>query len=285
MVCGQMKTYDFALPLGYCCALSQSMRTVGLQYTSLPLDWAGISSLNQSVQIIVDDFRNWFDRDLLELWDVRICGGHVSRVYLNRKTGVGFVHEFSNAHPIEKYYDEERVKFERRIERFRKLMASAKTVFAAYLELPNHKRLTDVELIAARDALAAKFPHIQFDFAYLYEDPEEKGCREERVADGITAYAFDYRMFLNGQVMHTCRMDVIQQCLSAIARINDRRTDEEKAKFAEFKRRERQSGLGGGSKLRQKINKRLLRWFRTMEEYLESQHIMPGDRPLWFGKG
>ena len=277
-----MKTYDFALPLGYCCALSQSMRTVGLQYTSLPFDWAGISSLQQSVLQIVDDFRNWFDRDLLELWDVRICGGHVSRVYRNRKTGVGFVHEFSNSRPIEKHYEEERAKFERRIERFHKAMTTAKTVLAAYLELPTGPRLADAELVAARDALAAKFPGVKFDFVYLYEDPEASGCREERVADGVTAYAFDYRMFLNGEVMHTCRMDVIQKCLAGIARVEDPRTEEEKAKFAEFKRRERTSGLGGGSKWRQKLNKRLLRWFRTMEEYLESQHIMPGDRPLWF---
>ena len=277
-----MKTYDLALPLGYCCALSQSMRIVGLQYASLPLDWVGIVSLKHAVQLIIDDFQNWFARDLLELWEVRICGGHVSRVYRNRKNGVGFIHEFSNGHPIEKYYEEERAKYERRIQRFYKLMASVKSVFVAYLEYPNQERLSDAELITARDALQAKFPNVQIDFAYLYEDPEVQGQREERVSEGLTAYALDYRMFLNGELMHTCKMEVIQKCLAGIARVEDLRTEAEKSKFAEFKRRERLAGLGGGSKFRQKLNKRLLRWFRNMEEYLESQHIMPGDRPLWF---
>ena len=276
-----MKEYDFAFSIGFCCTCSEALRAEGLQYTSAPFDWIGIDSVLQAPKLIAADFANWFDRDLLDLWDVRILGGFATRVYRNRKTGIGFVHEFSNADPFETCYDRERTKFDRRIARFRQNLESAQRVLVVYMELPDGRRASDDTIAEARRILREKYPGKEIDLLYMYEDPDCLEWKEVSSADGITVARMDYRTFLDGRLMHVCRHDQVRACVRAYGRVPDRRTPEEKAKFAETKLRERRSMLGKG-RFERWLNKRLLRWFRDLEAYLERQRIIPGDRPLWF---
>lgn len=276
-----MKDYDFAFSLGFCCTCSEALRAEGLQYASAPFDWVGISSVLQAPRAIADDFADWFDRDLLDLWDVRILGGFTTRVYRNRKTGVGFVHEFSNAEPIETHYDRERAKYDRRIARFRENLDAAHRVLAVYMELPDGRRATEAELIEARRLLSDKYPGKEFDLLYMYEDPSCPEWKEVSASDGIVVAKMDYRTFLDGTLMHVCRHDQVRSCVRAYGRVPDRRTAEEKAAFAAA-RQKAKSAMFGKGRFARWLNKRLLRWFRNLEAYLETQKIMPGDRPLWF---
>lgn len=277
-----MKTYDFAFSLGFCCTCSESMRAEGLQYASSPFDWVGITDILQVPRVIASDFANWFDREALQLWDVRIMSGFATRVYRNMKTGIGFVHDFSNAEPIETHYDQVKAKYDRRIARFRRDLGAARRILAVYLELPKKNCAPQAEIEEARRILKTKCPEAEVDLIYMYEDPEVREWQIVREQDGITVVKMDYRVFLKDKLMHLCRHDQVRSCLRALAEVPDRRTDAEKAKFAALKTEERRQILGGGSRLNQWLNKKLLRIFRNLEEYLENQQLIPGDRPLWF---
>ena len=277
-----MRKYDFVFSLGYCCTCSEALRAEGLQNASFPFDWAGISSLEQAVSVVSDDFADWFDRDLLDLWDVRILGGFVTRVYRNRKTGIGFVHDFSNAEPIETTYDRVRQRYDRRIGRFRECMRSANRILAVYLETPKSARLTDDRLEAARSLLCKRYPGKTIDLLYMYEDPACSRWEADPVVhEGVTAVRMDYRVFLNGELMHLCRNDQVRDCMRNLVSLVNAEPAEVRAKFAFEKRNELQRALGK-SRFEQWVNKKLRQWFRDIEAYLETQKIMPGDRPLWF---
>lgn len=282
MVCRQMREYDFIFSLGFCCTVSESLRAEGLQQASFPFDWAGISSLDQTVSVLEDDFAGWFDRELLDLWDVRITGGFVTRVYRNRKTGVGFVHDFSNAEPIESTYETVRERYERRIERLRQCLKASGRILAVYLEVPKSSRLSDRQLAEAHRRLNACCPGKTVDLLYLYEDPDcPQWTRDESSPDGVTAVKMDYRTFLNGELMHLCRHDQVRACVRSLASLANRESDEARAEFAAAKRRELKRVLGK-SRFEQWMNKKLRQWFRDLECYLEKQRLIPGDRPLWF---
>ena len=277
-----MKSYDFVFSLGYCCTCSESLRAEGLQNASFPFDWIGVPSLEQAVSIVVNDFADWFDRELLDLWDVRITGGFVTRVYRNRKTGIGFVHDFSNAEPIETTYDRVRRRYDRRIERFRKCMLSSDRILAVYLEIPKAPRLSDDRIEAVRARLCARYPGKTIDLIYMYEDPDCPHWAADPVKyEGVTAVRMDYRVFLNGELMHLCRNDQVRDCLRTLASLTNGESVEERAKFEKEKRAELKRTLGK-SRFEQWVNKKLRQWFRDLEAYLETQKIMPGDRPLWF---
>ena len=276
------KEYDFAFSLGFSCACSESLRAEGLQFASCPFDWVGVTSVLQTTRIIANDFKDWLEREDLDLWDVRITGGFATRVYRNRKTGIGFVHEFSNDAGIDAAYPAVKAKFDRRIPRFMEQIRKSRRVLAVYLEVSKSPRAPDADLVEAHRLLSEKFPGTSFDLLYLYEDPEAKRWEAEPpVADGVTAVRLDYRTYLNGEIMHLCHNEQIRDCLRSLASVPDTRTDEQKAAFATFKRDEMKNALGKNW-LQRKVNKKLRQLFRDLESYLESQHIIPGDRPLWF---
>ena len=276
------KEYDFAFSLGFSCACSESLRAEGLQFESCPFDWVGVTDVLQTARLVANGFEGWLERDDLDLWDVRITGGFVTRVYRNRKTGIGFVHEFSNDAGLDAAYPAVKAKFDRRIPRFMERLRRSRRVLAVYLEVSKNPRASNETLVEARRLLAQKFPETSFDLLYLYEDPEAKTWTvEPPVADGVTAVRLDYRTYLNGEIMHLCHNEQIRDCLRSLASVPDVRTDEQKAAFASFKRDEVKNALGK-TWLERKVNKKLRKLFRDLESYLEGQHILPGDRPLWF---
>ncbi len=276
-----MKEYDFIFSLGFSCACTQSLRDCGLQKVSLPFDWVGTQSLLGSAQLVANDFHDWFERDALVLWDVRITGGFVSRVYKNVKTGIGFSHEFSNAEPIETHYEVEKGKYDRRIARLYKCAGAAKKILAVYLENSRGGEVSDEEILEARQILMKKFPHAEVDLLYLHEVEGCKVAEARQISEGVTSVALDYRTYLKGEIMHVCNMDMIRDYLRKnVAMVNGESEAERKA-FADARRKALRDSLGK-NRFDRWINRKMKNWFRDLEVYLEGQHLVPGDRPLWF---
>ena len=279
-----MREYDFAFSLGFCCTLTEAMRAEGLQFASAPFDWVGVSSLGQAVRLVADDFKDWFERDLLDLWDVRISGGFVTRVYKNRKTGIGFVHDFSNVDPIEEKFDAVKKSYDKRIDRFLTRVSHSKRVLAVYMELPKIGRISNACLCDFVRTLRARFPNTELDLLYFYEDPSSQKWRVEEDSGGVTVVSADYRVMLDGKIMHLCRSDQLRECLRAFVSVPDIRTDAEKAEFDAYRRRRHAEMQAGNAQTRlgRWLNKRAARLFRDIEAYLERQKLLPADRPLWF---
>lgn len=280
-----MRMYDSIVSLGASCGTTMSLRELGLQNVSSPFDWIGAPGLSGSVSMLESDFAGWFDRDALVLWDVTHEKGVVHRHYKNLKTGFGFPHEFSNAEPFEENYEKVREKYERRIARFLADMDTPKRVLFVYLELSFAPRLPDAELVSLRERLAARFPRITADLLYFYVEPKRSECLETVVSESVTAVGVDYRVFHGDVLMHlTDHAPLIRYLASHCALVNPPSEAERKAR----RRQEREQWLRpfGKNPLVRRINRKLHEWYCALEDYLVSQHLLPGDKPVWFyGEG
>ena len=282
MVCGEMKTYDFAFSLGFSCAASESLRDLGFQKESLPFDWTGAPSLRASVDMVACGFAGWFDRDALRLWDVRHEGGFIARVYKNMKTGFGFSHEFSNADPIERSYDAVREKYERRISRLGRELKTRRRILALYLESPVKPRISDGEISAALAVLRAKCPQAEVvDLVYIYEDETCKKAEVLSSVAGATVVRAHYRTYLDGRPMHICDRSQVAGFLRESISIDGALTEAQLRAFDAEKRRRLRASLGT-NRVNRWVNKKLKQWCRDLEVYLIGQKLIPGDRPLWF---
>ena len=108
-----MKNYDFCFGCGFSCGVTQALRAANLQFASLPFDWTATPSFPRAARIAAADFAHWLDREDLELIDVRHSGIN-RRIYFNRRTGFGFVHDFSLFKSPDDAYAEVAAKYERR---------------------------------------------------------------------------------------------------------------------------------------------------------------------------
>lgn len=276
-----MKEYDFAFSLGFACVTSQVLRENGLQFVSLPLDWVGSQGLMRSIEMVEGDFHGWFERNDLRLNDVRYTGGHAARVYRSEKTGFLFPHDFTNAEPIETSYEERRAIYDRRIDRMLSILTHARRIFAFYVEHPEKPRESDEILKDARNRLCRKFPNADIDLAYAFEDSSVDGWHVEGLSAGVDTVRLDYRILVNGEVSHECRREQLGEYVRSVARIKDTRSDDEKRRFEESRRRGYLKLLGSTPYERWR-NRKLKRWFRDLELYLQGQGLLPRDRLLEF---
>lgn len=276
-----MKEYDLIISLGASCACTMALRDVGLQQGSWPFDWTGSPGLVRAVEMIENDFSHWFDREDLELWDVRVHEGSVQRVYRNRRTGFGFPHEFSNASPIEKSYAAENDKYLRRIDRFYRCVAAQKKVLAIYLDIATRLRLPDGTLKDVRERLERKFPGVDFDLVYIFERPDAVAPVIVSERDGVTCVAAHYAEFLDGVPMHTMNRGGIMRFFHESFTLRGHDVAAEKRDRDRKEKLQRQQQWGHG-RIERWVNRKLYKTFVRLNRYLVGQRLIPGDRPCWF---
>lgn len=280
-----MREYDLAFSLGFACGCSQTLRDGGLQFASYPFDWVCSPGLAASVEVLTHDFDGWFRRENMRLWDVRITTGVISRLYRDSSNGFISVHDYSAANPFETGYGPAMERYARRIGSLSRAIVASRRTLAVYVEHPGNPRLDDSALIAARNALRAKYPGSGFELLYFHEDENASVPKEEGVADGIVAVAADYRKRLNGEILHVCRVEVLQDYCRRHLRVADPRSPEERAAYAAKKRRNRSERFGRG-RIERWFWRKVFRFYSNVEAYLQRQKLIPPDRPIRFeGKG
>ena len=248
------KMYDLAFAMGRACSCSQALRAAGLQFVSFPLDWAGPppvpNGLAELVEMICNDFANWFEKDDLvapsqgeqTTWD-----SSGADVYHNRRTGFLFPHDFVRGADFDKAYDEAAERYRRRIARLYGLLRSAKRVLLVRIDTPVLELVTSADAcVDARARLMAKFPGVAFDFIYLTIDPARPFARrlEEQVSDGVLHIAFDYVCHRPGAPGYQTETDQTAAALAAHAKVRDYRTREERRSYVRKRRQTRWAKLG-----------------------------------------
>lgn len=276
-----MREYDQIFSLGASCACTMALRDVGLQQVSWPLDWAASPGLVRAIEMIENGFEHWFDREDLELWDVRLQQGGVQRVYRNRRTDFGFPHEFTNASPIEKSYSAEREKYDRRIARFYDCMSRQKKVLAIYLEVATRLRQPDETLKDVRERLERKFPGVSFDLVYIFERPDAATPVIVSERGGVTCVAAHYGEFLDGAPMHTVSRGGIMRFFHENFTLRGHDVAAEKRERDRKEKLERQKQWGKG-RIERWVNRKLFKTLMRLKDYLVAQELIPGDRPCWF---
>lgn len=278
-----MKKYDLAFGLGSSCAVTQSLRAVGLQYVSYPFDWVATPGLEQSVSILTGGFKDWLDKDALRLVDVRHGVGFMTRIYRNEKTGIGFSHEFSDFFRFEESYPKVKQVYDRRIARFLADLKKSKRMLAVYSELPIRSALPDEAIVRARQALADACPGAEVDLVYFWPEPGRRQPSVREIAPGITVVGVDYRKYDDGEITHFIDNSSIIDYLRSIGTMDDPRTEEEKRKFIRSSRASQswQWGPNAGP-VRRKFNQWVYKFYRHLEKILVRRGLVQKEGPLWF---
>lgn len=278
-----MKTYDMAFSLGSNCGVSQALRGVGLQFASYPLDWVAVKDIGVGVRSITTDFDEWFEADDLELYTVCHSAGFLTRLYVNRRTTIGFSHEFNDFVPFAETYPVVRETYRRRIARFLDTLAASRRILAVWAELPTHARQPDPVYREALAALRAKCPDATVDLLVFCEDP---ACPTPQVVlddGGLTVVAADYRKMDGKVIAHYVDLSQYARYLSANVQVPDTRTAEEKRAFAAYDQKSRTIRWGiGKSPFRRRVNQWAYKLFRHLEGILRKRGLVHPDYSFWF---
>ncbi len=278
-----MKDYDLAFSLGFSCGTSQALRAAGLQFASYPLDWTGEPDIGTGARLVSSNFAGWCEADDFELVDVRHGAGFCTRCYRNRRTGLGYSHEFSDFQPFAETYPGVRRTYDRRVERFIACADSCKRILCVYMELPIRPRADDADVIAARSVLAARFPNAEIDLLYVFVDPGRATPELGTLADGVFTASFDYRKYDRGEVTHFIEWEPLVPLLRANFHVADTRSDEEKRGFAMYEKQSGDFRWGQDkSRFRRWLNKHIYKTYRSLEHFLANRDLVHREGPLWF---
>ena len=168
---------------------------------SFPFDWIyysgyprGTSDLHLRVDAICNGFKDWFRMEDLEIRPSP--AGHNKDFYHNNRTHVTFNHDFPRGVPLADAFPTVWEKYERRISRLLRCLASSRRVLLVRVDPPPGRVPTaEADLRDARNRLSARFPKTSFDIVHFAYD--EGRAFENRVetdlGDGLLRISFDYR--------------------------------------------------------------------------------------------
>lgn len=280
---GEVKTYDLAFGCGFSCGVTQALREAGMQFSSLPFDWTATPSFPKAARMVATDFAHWMDREDLVLIDVRHSGIN-KRVYANRRTGFGFVHDFSLFQEPDVSYEKESAKYARRIGRLQKELASARRVLAVCVEWPILEPLRAETLADTKRVFETRYRNVAFDLLYFHAVDGATEARVESDDGGVTVVGCEYRKYLpDGGLHHEIDNAQIAAYLKAHYAVPDPRSAEERAKYeAEWKRQDA-ARWHGRNIFETFANRTAFRMYRKLEKYLMKKGLFPPERPLWFG--
>ena len=277
-----MKAYDMVFSCGFTCGITQALRAANLQFASFPFDWTATPSLPKAARMVATDFAHWMDRDDLELVDVRHSGIN-KRVYLNRRTGFAFVHDFSLFMEPDVAYAAESAKYARRIERLGRALSSAHRVLAVNAEWPILGPLTQKTLEETKRVLETRYPNAAFDILYFHAVDGATEAKVESDGGGITVVGCEYRKYLPDGGLHH---EIDNSQIAAFVRANysapDPRTPEEKAKYAAGWKKQDAARWHGRNILETIVNRTAFRQYRKLEKFLAKKGLVPPERPYWF---
>ena len=126
------KNFDLIIPLGHACVCSSILRKHH-QFCSYPLDWVRTISLDQGINLLATNFKNFLDSpDDLILLDT---SNENTKHYLNKRNNIRFLHDFPSNIPLTKSFETVKQKYNRRIERlYRHLSLSTHILFVNVAE-------------------------------------------------------------------------------------------------------------------------------------------------------
>ena len=249
-----MKKYDFIFSIGRACACSQSLRLAGLQLLSLPWDWLAIvlrpdgPDLDLRLNIMESGFADWFQEEDLEFVSHHAENGKDQ--YRNKRYCIVYPHDFPRDVPLHESYPAVKAKYDRRIERFKRLMSEAKeNVLAVYMDTPVSPK-ADVETCRnAQKRLQALYPHVKVDFLMIsLEYGRSFGDRTvEDLGDGFTRVAFDFKDYGFGKFDFSVDLGKCAAVMKSIASVRDYRSRAEIKAMTERTRLKKMQAAGASN--------------------------------------
>ena len=167
--------YDVIVPIGAACLNSLYLRSHLLQKLSYPMDWVGGGDFIERIRLLCTDFCDYLDlTDLQDTGKTYVDRIGPCKVVKNRRTGIIFNHDFPGDISIRKSYPAIKEKYQRRIDRLRKVIDFAHKILILYIEENNRiKPLKDNALLIQADKmLQRKFPNKIVQLLYVSNDTQ-----------------------------------------------------------------------------------------------------------------
>lgn len=165
--------YDFIFSLGEACSCSEALRKNDLQVVTNPFDWITGTTLEENVDILLNDFNNFMNFEDLEFANcTNENKSDLCDVYKNKRNKIVFNHEIPAGVKLEDCFEKVKEKYNRRIKRLYEKIEKAQKVLIVYIEVPfNENKLKDnSRLVDALDKIKTKFPNTKIDFLYFTND-------------------------------------------------------------------------------------------------------------------
>lgn len=244
--------YDLIFGLGFACSCSESLRSAKLQLLSFPYDWITLTlrpgvdyshELRDRIREIEDGFSRWLEPDELEFAHGNAATG--KDVYVSKRLGFTFNHDFPQGVPYEKMFPAVREKYRRRAERLIGLLQASRRVLVVRIDRPDLEIPTEIaDCQAAVAALERKFAGTRFDFLQVSCDAGASALREETFDSHVTRWWLDYRDLRPG--VENWRVDIPQmgKLLHDRFAVRDYRTRAERKAFDAARRAKRYAKLG-----------------------------------------
>lgn len=192
-----MKRYDVIYSIGYNCACAMYLNEEGLRITSGPFDWLVNLSFEGRLELMLNDFESFFDKDLLvKLPNTPSRTDKFNAHYENTKTKLYFYHDFPLDKSFDTLYPEVKEKYERRIKRFYDNIKSKDKVLLVWFS-QTHETPDDV-ILDLCNRFSAKMNRV-VHFLIIEHEEGLRGVRRYNLSDNIErCYCHAQKKRLNG---------------------------------------------------------------------------------------
>lgn len=171
----EIKEYDFIFSLGEACFTATLLKGYFLRTQSSPFDWVYGVTFEEKMQIFLNDFENYFNKEDLEFFCEPSEDNKNFTIYKNKRTGLIFNHDFSfspSKPRFEDLYPSVKRKHDKRIKRTLETIRNSKNVLILYVDLPETKRgVHDWELLESyMERVNKKYPDTHIDILYIKDN-------------------------------------------------------------------------------------------------------------------
>jgi len=189
--------YDFIFSIGEACSCTAVLRASNLQFESYPLDWLWGGNIETRTNLLINDFKGFFDKENLKL-----VGNKQNPlpcdIYKNISNSIVFNHDFPLDGSFDSDYPAIKEKYDRRIKRLYNNIEKAQNILIVYIQAPNtddgkikylRKRIED-----CYEKISKKWEDKNIKLLYLFpKKPFFIEKRIERLNKNILLARFNYR--------------------------------------------------------------------------------------------
>ena len=161
--------YDFIFGIGAACSCSETLRKCGLQFQSYPLDWLYGGKLKTRIDLIVNNFQDFINKeDLMKTGEREHplpCD-----IYANKKNKIIFNHDFALHQNLDDTYPAVKEKYDRRIKRLYDNIRKSNKILIVYIQTPNTKTKTKhikKDIIENISEIQNKYPNKDIKLLYI----------------------------------------------------------------------------------------------------------------------
>jgi|GEM_PF-1419064 len=211
------KQYDCVFSLGEACLCATILSKLGLRHFSSPFDWMYGATFEERVNILLNDFENFLNKEDLSFVGQR-DNPEPCDIYFNNRTKICFNHDFPLNIPLEKSFSNIKKKYNRRISRLFDTIKKSKNVLIVFMELPDSDKKASIDTLKdLMKKINNKFSDTKIDILYIKhnEDMADGIFYSEIINDNITiGYCFNRDK--NASVNYTGNFNNVKMLFSEI---------------------------------------------------------------------